>query len=196
MRNVTRLVVSVAAIVLISATFANAAPSPIMVSIKGTKQGQFKGESPRQSAQDKVEALSFSFEVASPRDAATGLASGKRTYKPLQITKQIGASSPQLFQALTTNEVLKTVTLEFMKTNPSGEEYVYYTIKLTNATIASLRQHTAGDDGTGGTGGTGGSKSASAADTLQLEDVSFSFQKIEIESKDGKTMAVDDWHAK
>ena len=194
MSELKRLMVVVAvAILFASATFANAAAQPILVSINGMKQGQFKGESPRQSAQDKVEALSFSFEVASPRDAATGLASGKRTYKPLQITKQIGASSPQLFQALTTNEVLKTVTLEFMKTNPSGEEYVYYTIKLTNATIASLRQHTAGDDGTGGGGG---GKSASAADTLQLEDVSFSFQKIEIESKDGKTMAVDDWHAK
>jgi type VI secretion system secreted protein Hcp len=179
-----RLLVAVAALILISAPSASAAET-IMVSAKGTKQGQFKGEGRREKSKDKIEAVAFFFEVTSPRDAASGQASGKRQYKPLQITKPIGASSPQFFQALTTNEVLPTVTLEFTKTDANGEEFVYYTIKLTNATVASIRQHTPNDPGGGG----GGSKQAAA----QMEEISFTFQKIEIESKEGKTMAVDDW---
>jgi type VI secretion system secreted protein Hcp len=186
MRQVKRLVVAVAAIVFISASFASAAGNAIMVGVNGTKQGQFKGESTRAQAQDKLEAMGFTFEVASPRDAASGLASGKRQYKPLTITKAIGASSPQFLQALATNEVLKTVTLDFFKTNESGEEYIYYTIKLTNATVASIRQHSPE------TGGAAASKSAAGA-MPQLEEISFTFQRIEVESKDGKTMAVDDW---
>jgi hypothetical protein len=40
--------------------------------------------------------LSFTYEVKSPRDVATGQASGKRTHKPLTITKEWGPSTPQL----------------------------------------------------------------------------------------------------
>jgi type VI secretion system secreted protein Hcp len=191
MRHVKHLIVAVLAIVFIAATFANAA-NPIMVSVNAMKQGQFKGESTRQSTQDKIEASGFSFEITSPRDAASGLASGKRVYKPLTITKEIGAASPQFLQALTTNEVLKTVTLDFYKTNANGEEYIYYSIKLTNATVAGIRQHT--PDGAGA--GMGGDKHTSGVSMPQLEEISFTFQKIEVESKDGKTMAADDWSAR
>ena len=190
MRHVNRLMVAVAAIVFISATFANAAHN-IIVSAKGQKQGNFKGESARQAYQDKMEASAFVLEITSPRDAASGQASGRRQFKPLQITKQIGAASPQFLQALATNEVLPTVTLDFLKTNQNGEEYVYYTIKLTNATVASVRQYTPG----GGGGGAAGAKHTGAADAPQMEDISFSFQKIEIENKDGHTIFVDDWMA-
>ena len=181
MSNVTRLLAAVVAIVFVSATFADAA-HVIMVSAKGSKQGQFKGESARAKSQDKIEALGFTFEVTSPRDAASGQASGKRTYKPLQIIKPIGASSPQFFQALTTNEPLPAVTLEFTKTNANGEEFIFYTIKLVNASVSSIRQHTP-------------AVPADAKQTMpQMEEISFTFQRIEIENKESKVMAVDDWY--
>jgi type VI secretion system secreted protein Hcp len=191
MRNVNRLLAAAAVIIFVSATSANAAHN-IIVSAKGQKQGNFKGESARQAYQDKMEASAFVLEITSPRDAASGQASGKRQFKPLLITKQVGAASPQFLQALATNEVLQTVTLDFLKTNQNGEEYVYYTIKLTNATVASVRQYT---PGTGAGGAAGGSKHAAAHDAPQMEDISFSFQKIEIENTDGKTLFVDDWTA-
>ena len=87
------------------------------VSIEGTKQGKFKGESTREAHRDKIPALAFSYEVTSPRDVATGQASGRRQHGPVTFVKAWGAASPQLFQALTTNEVLKTVLFEFVGTN-------------------------------------------------------------------------------
>jgi type VI protein secretion system component Hcp len=45
---------------------------------------------------------------------------------------------------------------------------------LTDATVSDIHQH-------------------AAADTHELEDVSFTFRKIEIENVDGKTVAIDDW---
>lgn len=41
--------------------------------------------------------VSLSHSVVSPRDAANGLATGKRTHKPMTITKRLDKSSPQLF---------------------------------------------------------------------------------------------------
>ena len=190
MRHVKHLIVAVAAIVFVSATFANAANN-IIVSAKGTKQGQFKGESVREAFRDKMEASAFVLEITSPRDVATGQASGKRQFKPLIITKEVGAASPQFLQALATNEVLQTVTLDFMKTNANGEEYIYYSIKLTNATVSAVRQYTPGSAAAGGSS----AKHTGAADVQQMEDISFTFQQIEIENKDGKTMFTDSWGA-
>ena len=183
------LVVVTASIVCIcaAASIASAA-APIMLSVKGTKQGQFKGEGARDPS--KMEAVAFSMEITSPRDVASGQASGRRQYKPLQITKRIGPSSPQFVQAVTTNEVLQTVTLDFVKTNANGEEIVFYSIKLTNASVASVRQHTASDASGGATSAkhTGADGGAD-----QLEDIAFTFQKIEIQNNESKTMATDDW---
>jgi type VI secretion system secreted protein Hcp len=150
------------------------------VSIEGTKQGKFKGESLREAWKGKIPALDFHYEVKSPRDTASGLATGKRQHQPVTIIKQWGASSPQIFQALVTGEVLKTVLFEFVDTSPEGEEQIFYTIKLTNASIVvyhpSLHQ-----------------QNPVSIDIHQTEEVSFTFQKIEIENKLAKTMASDDW---
>ena len=160
------------------------------VGIKGQTQGDFKAETTQGQAKNKIAGLSFSYEVKSPRDAATGSPSGKRQHSPVKIVKAVGAASPQIFQALVTNEVLKEVTFDFTKANANGEEYVYYHIKLTNASVASVHLFTKDDLSTAG----GSSSKQSSSLPMELEEVSFVFQKIEVESKDGKTMGMDDWH--
>lgn len=153
------------------------------VTVEGTKQGKFKGESPRDLHKAKFGAIGFQYEVASPRDLASGQASGKRQHKPIVVTKEWGASSPQIFQAITTNEVLKSVLFEFYRTTADGAEEIAYTIKLTNATVSNLKQYSDQK-----------AKHESSSDVHELEDVSFTFQKIDVESKLGKTAASDDWH--
>jgi len=160
------------------------------VTIEGTKQGKWKGESPRDKHKDKIGGLSYFHEIKSPRDVATGQASGKRQHGAITITKEWGASTPQSFQCLCTNEVLKTVLFEFFKTNATGEEYLYHTIKLTNATISNIKYMT----GAGAGEGASSAKHTSHLDTHELEALSFTYQKIEVENKDGKTMGLDDWH--
>jgi type VI secretion system secreted protein Hcp len=151
------------------------------VTIEGTKQGKFKGESSRKGSENKSSGVRFQYEVKLPRDINTGQATGKRQHGPVIITKLWGSASPQLFQALVTNEALKSVLIEFVRTNPQGQEYIFQIIKLTNASIASIRQY-ANVANPGETVTPGG-----------LEDVAFTFQRIEITNQDGKTMAMDDW---
>jgi type VI secretion system secreted protein Hcp len=165
-----------------------ASASSFDVTIEGTKQGKFKGG----RTGDRIAGLAFHYDVKSPRDIATGMASGKRQHGAITFTKAVDSSSPQIFQALVGNEPLKSVLFEFRGTNANGEEMVVYQITLTNATISELEQYV----GMQGLNTTAEAKHSSASDTSPMEDVSLTFQKIEVQSQVGKTMAADDWRAK
>jgi type VI secretion system secreted protein Hcp len=149
------------------------------LSVKGAKQGDLKAESGKNKKQ--IQILGFSYGVKSPRDPATGQASGKRQHKPVTIYKEWGVVSPQLFEALVTNEVLTSVIIDEVRTGPKGVPEVYMEIRLTNATISEI-----------------------TIDPEKVEDqpiwlnketeaVSFVFEKIEIENKVSQVIAVDDW---
>lgn len=137
------------------------------LSVTGTKMGVI--------ASDKgpIVVTGYSHEVLMPRDAASGMATGKRMHKPITITKELDKSTPLLMQALVTNEVLKNVTLSV----PVGVGS--YTITLTNAGLAGIQQ------------------TSSENSPAPQEVVSFTYQKITWTYSDGKskTMATDDWQA-
>ena len=159
------------------------------ISIEGSKQGKFKGGTSglnggAKRASNKIGGVKFSQETSSPRDPATGMVTGKRMHKPITITKEWDAATPQIYSALVTNESLKKVLFEFVKVDPAGREYVYHTITLTNAAVSDVHSYLDLTDTSG-----------DRFDAHELEDVSFVFQKIEIENKDGKTQAVDDWES-
>ena len=150
------------------------------VSIKGQKQGQFAGDgSDRQNA-NRIRITGFWFSGESPRDAATGQASGKRQYHPILIRKSWGEASPEIYEAFATSEVLTSVLIEFITTNPKGIADVDHSFSLTNASISAVRELTESTPPT--------------YDSEELEEVSFTFQKIEIKDKSGKVF-LDNWSA-
>jgi type VI secretion system secreted protein Hcp len=159
------------------------ATTRIFITIEGVKQGKFKADGGPQFG-DRIPVLQLNFEVDSPRDLATGQPAGKRQHKPLSITKDWGAASPQLFQATTTNELLKSVFIEVFRTAGTGTEEVVATIRLTNATIGKYR--TSVSDATSGDGPAG----------RLIDHTEFTFQKIEISNPAAKTGAMDDWVAR
>lgn len=159
------------------------------VTIEGSKQGKLAGESPLEAHKGKLTGVEFHYSVQSPRDAASGMASGRRSHQPVRFVKEWGAATPQLFSALCNSEVLKSVLFEFVKIDPNGEEYVFHTIKLSNANLIELEQYVedpAPSD----------AAPSDAGDARPLEKVSLTFQRIEIENVDGKTSAVDEGRAR
>ena len=148
------------------------------VTIEGSTQGRLAGESRREVHKGKLAGIGFRYEVTSSRGAASGRASRKREHGPVTFTKEWGPASPQLFQALVTNEVLESALFEFVRTNDVGVEHVFHTIKLTNASVTSIHQYVAAQDD-------------AELDNAELEDVAISFRGIEIENVDGKTTATD-----
>jgi type VI secretion system Hcp family effector len=141
----------------------------IFVSGKGKKLGALKGESTRKDNKERFEALRLDHHVSLS-------AAGKRQHHPLELTKEWGAASPQLFSALVTNEVLETVLIECYGISPNGREAIAHTIKLTNALVVGIRQFTAKVHGA----------------RANVETVGFTFEKIEYSSAKGKTLASDE----
>jgi type VI secretion system secreted protein Hcp len=181
MRFITRFCrVALSAVLCLTLASPAYAATQAYLMIEGAKQGQFKGESMRKGGSQWIPILAVSHAVQSPRDIATGQASGKRQHTPIRITKEWGAASSQLDRARATNEVLRLVVIEFVHQGPQGKENVYQIIKLTNAQVASIerRQNRGG---------------GAAKDTHELEEISFTFQKIEVTNENGKTAVADSW---
>lgn len=149
------------------------------VTIVGTQQ-KFKGESLRKGREAAIPGIAFNYAIKSPRDSATGQATGKRQHKPVTFVKEWGASTPMLFQALVTNEQLSSVVFEFVQLL-KGEERVHHTIKLTNANVTELEQYKRFNV----------SGHQNADDPRNLEQVSFTFQKIEVTNSE--LTVSDDW---
>src|SRR5271169_1236319 len=108
------------------------------VTIQGAVQGTFKGQGAGRD-KDKIAGVAISYGLTVPKDPASGFRTGKRQHKPVVFTKEWGAASPQLFQAIVTNETLTSVLFEFISTNALEKEEVDYIVELTNATISGFR---------------------------------------------------------
>ena len=146
------------------------------LTIIGNVAMQGHGNTPIKGGDDgtatTMDVLSFAQGIVSPRDAASGQASGKRQYKPITIVKRVDASTPRLFQACATNEILPTVKFVL---HPPGASADQLAVTLTDASCADVTDST------------------SESGTMEIETVHFTFRKITVEHLIGKTMFQDDW---
>ncbi len=158
-------------------------PFTAYLTIKGQKQGQINGGVTAKGHENTILVHAFSNEIISPRDAASGLPSGKSQHEPITILKEIDKSSVPLWTALVNNENLTTWQLQFFAPDLKGMEQEIYTITLTNASIASITQSMLDNE-----------IPADAALPLQ-EEVAFTYQKITWSWTNPPLTAQDDWEA-
>lgn len=159
-------------------------PLSAFLTLKGQKQGDIQGAVTQKGKEGTILIHGFENEISSPRDAATGLPTGKRQHEPIVIIKEIDKSSPKLWSALVTNEALTQWVLNVWTSGvipgPGAEKNVYR-IELTNASIALIDETMADDSVTENAG-------------LPLhERVTFTYQKITWTWLDGGITATDDW---
>jgi type VI secretion system secreted protein Hcp len=142
-----------------------------------------KGES-TQLADDRADTIEcFSFEggMTTPRDAASGRATGRRQHAPIKIKKLIDKSTPLLAKALTNNEPC-TGTFSFYRPDGKGHDEVFFTIKIGGAFVSDIR-HLMPD--------TMDSPHADAREAY--EEVTFTFDTISWAHPPGKTQHDDSW---
>ena len=155
---------------------------------EGQTQGQFKGSVTQKGREDSIMVIAVDHEIVSPRDPASGLPTGKRMHKPFTITKELDKSSPLLYNCLVNNENVKSWELKFWTpqikaVSGAGTEVQHFTVKLTNANIASIRFRMANN------------KNPELMKYAEYEEISFTYQKIEWTWLDGGISADDDWEA-
>jgi len=98
----------------------------------------------------------------------------RRASDPVVIVKPIDEASSFFVKAAASGETFTSVRFEF-KRNVGSSTEVYQTVTLTNATISSVREI----NGNG---------------SQPMQEVSFTFQKIEYSNKDGAAAAPTTWN--
>jgi type VI secretion system secreted protein Hcp len=155
--------------------------------LKGQKQGDIKGSVIQKGREGKIMVIAVNHQIISPRDAASGQATGKRQHKPFVITKEIDKSTPLLYNALVNNENITTWELQFFTAKKTGSgagaETNHYTVKLTNTSIADIKSIMLNN------------KNPDLAHYAEYEEIAFTYQKIEWIWMDGGITAMDDWVA-
>ena len=63
------------------------------LTLTGETQGDIKGSVTQAGREDSIMVIATQHEIVSPRDAASGLPTGKRQHKPFVITKEIDKSN-------------------------------------------------------------------------------------------------------
>jgi len=109
------------------------------LTLEAQTQGAIEGSCDISGHEKSLEIYGWSHEVISPRDAASGLPTGKRQHKPFSITKPIDQSSPLLMFVLVRNENIPKWELKMYHPDQTGDEVHFYTVNLENANIAGIR---------------------------------------------------------
>ena len=122
-------VLSTVVAVLLPAVPAYAAFDAYMT-IKGSKQGQIKGD----AMSDQIRLVS----VARDTPMAAAMPTGWRMHSTITITKEIDRASPMLAQAASTHETLSDVEITF--TGGASGAKTAQKIVLTNAVILYVRK--------------------------------------------------------
>jgi type VI secretion system secreted protein Hcp len=151
--------------------------------LKGQKSGEIKGSVTQKGRESLIAVIAVSHDIISPRDAASGLPTGKRMHKPFVITKELDKSSPLLYSLLVNNENITEWILQFWQPSTTGAEKQHYHVKLTNANIASIDFRMANN------------KHPDLMKFNEYEEVAFTYQKIEWTWVDGGITAGDDWES-
>jgi type VI secretion system secreted protein Hcp len=131
-----------------------------------------------------IQVLATTHTVEARVDAMSGMQTGRRVHKPYVVTKLWDRATPLLYKALTQNEVMD-IEIYFPRPEPSGEggQQHYYTVKLGNAVVISIRSITPSTNDPG------------TANLPQMEDVSFTYDKISWAMLVAKTEQEDSWKA-
>jgi type VI secretion system secreted protein Hcp len=148
--------------------------------LKGQKQGEIKGGVTQKGREGAILVIAADHEVATPRDAATGRAAGRRVHSPFVINKTLDRSSPLLYNALVTNEIISEWELQFFAPAATGAEVQRYTVKLTNAIVTDIKFHLPN------------TQDPDLAKYSEYEEVAFTYQRIMWTWIDGGITAQDD----
>ena len=173
MKRLTGL--AMATLMLCSSTFAGG----IFITISGnggqikTEAQEFRyGKSPSDLAGGSS-SMAVAGVATSARSAGGGRAAGRRMNEPVVIVHKVDESSPFFVKAAASGETLTSVVFEFKRPVGTGTE-VFQTVTLTNAIVSSVKTINGG--------------------IQPMEEVSFTFQKIAYENKDGAAAAPASWN--
>lgn len=164
---------------------------PMYLSITGATQGNISqsaftansvGNVYQEGHTDEVFCQALNFHITIPRDPQSGAPTGQRVHQPASIIKYTDKSSPLLLNAVTSGEILQ-ITANFYRTSTAGKQENYYEVQFTDVLLVDYRHYTPialePDNGP----------------YRDMEEIMFTYRKIETTHKIAGTSGSDDWRA-
>jgi type VI secretion system secreted protein Hcp len=148
---------------------------------KGAFTPESVGNIYQKGHEDQVMVQAFSHEVTIPCNPQSGQPTASRRHQPIVITKVFDKSSPLLLDALCRAEEITSVEIKWYRPSTNGDQEHYYTTKLEDAKIVHIKDymHNCQDPTT--------------AHFTHLQDVHFSYRRIEWSHVKSTTHGADDW---
>ena len=111
---------------------------PAYMFISAETQGDIEGDCELDDREGAIVLQGFEHVVEIPTDDR-GAPAGRRIHRPITVLKETDRTTPMLYQALCSGELLTEVTIDWYQLDGAGMEELYYRITLTNAIITSVR---------------------------------------------------------
>jgi type VI secretion system secreted protein Hcp len=113
------------------------------LAMKGQKTGSFIGGATQKGREGQIQVIALDFGLKSPRDPASGLPTGKTICEGVNFRKPTDQSTPLLLNALSTNENITSAVFNEFRPSTQGSEQQFFTVELTNSSLAVLHAVTA-----------------------------------------------------
>ncbi|MBV9156369.1 MAG: type VI secretion system tube protein Hcp [Acidobacteriaceae bacterium] len=119
--------------------------------------------------------------VSRPYDIDTGQPTGRRVHSPFVIRKEVDKASPLLYRDLAEGKKYDSVELKWYRTAKDGNQEHYFTTKLTDALLVSIKALKKD------------TQDLSSKSYKDMEDVSFVYRRIDWKEETNGVEAYDDW---
>ncbi|QXF34642.1 Hcp family T6SS protein CtsH1 [Photorhabdus luminescens] len=155
---------------------------PAYLWLKDDGGADIKGSVDVQGREGSIEIVALEHMLHIPTDNNTGKLTGTRVHAPLVFTKEVDASSPYLYKAVTTGQTLKSAEIKWYSIDDAGQEKEYFITQLDNVKVVKVAplMHDI--------------KDPTKEKHNHLERVELRYEKITWTYKDGNIIHADAWN--
>jgi len=155
---------------------------PVYLWLQDDGGADIKGSVDVQKREGSIEVVAQDHSLYIPTDNNTGKLTGTRVHTPFLFTKEIDASSPYLYKAVTTGQTLKSAEFKWYRIDDAGQEVEYFVTKLENVKVVKVapKMHDI--------------KDPQKEKHNHLEQVELRYEKITWTYKDGNIIHADSWN--
>lgn len=155
---------------------------PIYLWLKDDGGADLKGSVNVGGREGSIEVIAQDHCLYIPTDNNTGKLTGTRIHPPFVFNKEIDASTPYLYKAVTTGQTLKSAEFKWYRINDAGQEVEYFNTTLENVKVVNVspKMHDI--------------KDPSKEKHNHLEVVELRYEKITWTYLDGNIIHSDSWN--
>lgn len=155
---------------------------PVYLWLQDDGGADIKGSVDVQKREGSIEVIAQDHSLYIPTDNNTGKLTGTRVHTPFLFSKEIDASSPYLYKAVTTGQTLQSAEFKWYRIDDAGQEVEYFVTTLENVKVVKVapKMHDV--------------KDPTKEKHNHLEQVELRYEKVTWTYKDGNIIHSDSWN--